>query len=300
MIRPACRPCFTRLRFPQAMKHLRQARKYAHEEGAILIGSISDMEGEALTEIAQMHEDVGCDMLEYMFSCPNLEGSDLVQDEDISGRPDLWVSHMRKLREAVRIPISCKISPENGTQGIMDQAKAVKEAGIGAVTIADRMQSLEVDLETGRPLLCGGFSGVDVLPAFERLWENNKILGLKDFGKDGSNILRNEPHGMYVLSIMAGFIPDAIIGVAPDASYWLLRTEINYDNPFLFEYRIEEDNWVAAAEFADSAGVDIINTSLGYNAFSDPDMNYSIEDMDGKTSRMSISVFFSCGGRKPE
>lgn len=142
------------------MKHLRQAKKYAHEEGAILIGSISDMEGEALTEIAQMHEDVGCDMLEYMFSCPNLEGSDLVPEEDISRRPDLWVLHMRKLREAVRIPISCKISPENGTQGIMDQAKAVKEAGIGAVTIADRMQSLEVDLETGRPLLCGGFSGV--------------------------------------------------------------------------------------------------------------------------------------------
>ncbi len=143
------------------MKHLKEAKKHAQENGAILIGSVTELVPERLANIAKMHEDAGCDMLEaWMYCCPNLSGSQVASEGDVASNPDLWVPLLTKLREAVSIPVYCKLGAENGTKGMMEQTKAVKEAGIRAVTIADRMQSLEVDLETGRPLLCGGYSGL--------------------------------------------------------------------------------------------------------------------------------------------
>lgn len=58
---------------------------------------------------------------------------------------------------------------------------------------------------------------------------------------------------------MAANMPHVMVGTAPEASYWLLRSEDNDT-----EQPVEEDNWAAAIEFADSVGVDIVNTSLGY------------------------------------
>lgn len=87
---------------------------------------------------------------------------------------------------------------------------------------------------------------------------------------------------MSVLSCMGGNVPGKLIGTATKASYWLIRSEDTGS-----EFLIEEDNWVAAAEFADSAGVDIINSSLGYTQFDDYQMNHTYADMDGKTTRIT-------------
>jgi serine protease AprX len=127
-----------------------------------------------------------------------------------------------------------------------------------------------------------GFARADILPAFERLRQNGQILGTRDFVHDGTDIFLGQSHGMSVLSIMGGYLPGDIVGTAPDASFWLLRSEDGSS-----EYRIEEDNWIAAAEFADSAGVDIINTSLGYSVFDDTLQNYTYAQMDGNTARIS-------------
>jgi serine protease AprX len=127
-----------------------------------------------------------------------------------------------------------------------------------------------------------GFARADVLPVFESLRQNGQILGTRDFVHDGTDIFLGQSHGMAVLSIMGGYLPGDIVGTAPDASYWLLRSEDGSS-----EYRIEEDNWIAAAEFADSAGVDIINTSLGYSVFDDTLQNYTYAQMDGNTTRIS-------------
>ena len=75
---------------------------------------------------------------------------------------------------------------------------------------------------------------------------------------------------MKVLSTMGSLIPGKLIGTAPKASYWLLRSEKTDD-----EYTIEEDYWLAAAEFADSVGADIINSSLGYTEFDNVVDRYS-------------------------
>ena len=129
-------------------------------------------------------------------------------------------------------------------------------------------------------ILDGGFLNVDIYPAFDSLRANGQILGTKDFVNPQSNIYATHYHGMSVLSCMGGNIPGQLIGTAPEASYWLLRSEDTGT-----ENLIEEDNWVAAAEFADSVGCDVINSSLGYSTFDDPAMNHTYAEMDGKTTR---------------
>lgn len=128
-------------------------------------------------------------------------------------------------------------------------------------------------------ILDAGFYNVDILPAFDSLWNNNQILGTYDFVDGDTMVFDASSHGMKVLSVMGANIPGELIGTAPKASYWLLRSEQTAS-----EYSIEEDHWVAAAEFADSVGADIINTSLGYFEFDDSVLNYTYEDMDGNST----------------
>lgn len=129
-----------------------------------------------------------------------------------------------------------------------------------------------------------GFPNVNTIEAFERLRSAGKLLGGYDFPNRSENY--NNPelsnHGSLVLSLMAGFIEGRYVGTAPDASYYLFRTEIDPT-----ETPVEETYWVEAAERADSLGVDLINTSLGYTLFDNPDYSYAPEDMDGETTFIS-------------
>ncbi len=131
-------------------------------------------------------------------------------------------------------------------------------------------------------VLDGGFTNVDINPVFDSLWQNNQIIENWDFVKGTPLGFDGHPHGGQVLSLMGANVPGSIVGTAPKASYILLRTEDGAT-----EFRIEEDNWVAGAEFADSAGADLINSSLGYTTFDDTSMNYSYRDMDGNTTRIT-------------
>lgn len=134
-------------------------------------------------------------------------------------------------------------------------------------------------------VLDAGFWKVDSLPAFDSLRTNGQILGTWDFVENDSMVYDSHTHGMMVLSLMGGNIPGQIVGTAPKASYWLLRTEEGAT-----EYVIEEDNWVSGAEFADSCGADVFNTSLGYTEFDDSTQNHTYADMDGNTTRITIAT----------
>jgi serine protease AprX len=131
-----------------------------------------------------------------------------------------------------------------------------------------------------------GWNLTDQLPAFEHLRSEGKIAMVRDFvfGPAG-NVYALSNHGTFVLSTMGAFWPDSLIGTGYDATYYLFRTE----DP-LSENLVEEDNWVAAAELADSLGIDIINSSLGYSLFDSASMNHSYADMDGNTTRCSIAA----------
>ncbi|NTW33299.1 MAG: S8 family serine peptidase, partial [Bacteroidetes bacterium] len=134
-------------------------------------------------------------------------------------------------------------------------------------------------------VLDAGFSYVETLHIFDSLWANNQILGTKDFVESGGNVFNSHTHGMMVLSTMGGNIPGQLVGTAPKANYWLLRSEDASS-----EYIIEEYNWASAAEFADSAGADIINSSLGYSVFWDAVMDHTYADMNGHTAPASIAA----------
>jgi serine protease AprX len=109
-----------------------------------------------------------------------------------------------------------------------------------------------------------------------------RLLGTKDIINPNSNIYAEDTHGAMCLSTMTGNLPGQYLGTAPDASYWLIRTEYSPT-----EYKVETDFWCSGIEFADSVGVDIATSSLGYSQFDDTSMNFTYADMNGKVSRAS-------------
>lgn len=123
-----------------------------------------------------------------------------------------------------------------------------------------------------------GFHNADIIEEMK----NIHILGTRDFVNPTADIYAESSHGMSVLSCMAMNQPHLMIGTAPEASYWLLRSEDEYS-----ENLVEQDYWAAAVEFADSVGVDLVNTSLGYYAFDDPTKNYRYRDLNGHYALMS-------------
>lgn len=128
-------------------------------------------------------------------------------------------------------------------------------------------------------VLDGGFQNCDVIPAFQHA----DIVGVKDFVYPNSPYFYQETdHGTKVLSAMAANEPEVLIGTAPEARYWLLRCEDQQT-----EQPVEEDYWAMAAEFADSVGVDIISSSLGYNDYDNHPNYYHQRDLDGNTSFIS-------------
>ncbi len=121
-----------------------------------------------------------------------------------------------------------------------------------------------------------GFKAVNRLKMFEHLFTNNKIVDTLDLVEFNSNVFRADTHGTEVLALLAGNLPDIYVGTAPEASYILIRTE-----DATRESRLEEFNWLRAAEFADSLGADIINSSLGYSEFDNPAENYTATQLTG-------------------
>lgn len=137
-------------------------------------------------------------------------------------------------------------------------------------------------------VLDGGFLKADILPAFDSLWIFNRIVYTKDFVNPKSDIFQEHSHGMLVLSAMGANIPGAIIGTAPEANYVLIRCEDTSS-----EQIIEEYNWAVAAELADSLGVDIINSSLGYYDFDATWQNHTYANMDGKSTPIAQAANFA-------
>ncbi len=134
-------------------------------------------------------------------------------------------------------------------------------------------------------ILDAGFYGYKTNSAMDSVRLQGRILGEWDYVLNEQSVNEDHPHGLYCFSIIAANKPGQIIGSAPHAKFYLFRTE-----DAATEYPVEEQNWVAAAEYADSAGVDIITSSLGYNDFDDPSFNHSYAQRNGNTSIITIGA----------
>ena len=149
----------------------------------------------------------------------------------------------------------------------------------------------------------GGFRFTDQISSLEHLHKRNGIRAVRDFVSGDEFTYDHHTHGTAVLSILAGKLDGMLQGMATGADYMLFRTEDVSD-----EFPAEEDYWAAAAEYADSAGADIITSSLGYGHFDDPFLDYKLSDLDGNSAFITraagiaaskgILVFSSAGNER--
>lgn len=128
-------------------------------------------------------------------------------------------------------------------------------------------------------MLDAGFFQYTSLRAFDSVNANRQVLGTYDFVASETGVTEDHPHGMQTFSVIAANIPGTFVGTAPKANFYLFRSE-----DAATEYPIEEHNWVCAAERVDSAGGDVISSSLGYTTFDNPAFNHSYADMNGNTT----------------
>ncbi|MCJ7935555.1 MAG: S8 family peptidase [Chryseobacterium sp.] len=155
--------------------------------------------------------------------------------------------------------------------------------------------AVQIDQVNIRPLHLAGYTGtgvsiavidagfpyVDTGSAFSRLRTNNHIKAGYDFVTKTNDIYNASlsGHGSAVLGAIGGYLENTFAGSAPDADFYLYRSE-----NAAVEIPEEEIYWIEAAEEADRKGVEIISSSLGYNVFDDSRYNYSYTDMNGTTS----------------
>ncbi len=128
-------------------------------------------------------------------------------------------------------------------------------------------------------VLDGGFFRYNALAVFDSARLNGQFLGTYDFVANDASVAEDDAHGMTCLSTIAANLPGQFVGTAPKLSFYLYRTE-----DVASEYPIEEQNWVAGIERADSLGVEMSTTSLGYTTFDNPIFNHSYADMNGNTT----------------
>lgn len=123
-----------------------------------------------------------------------------------------------------------------------------------------------------------GFLNVDRIAAFDSL----RLLGTHNVVFPGKSVFVGDDHGTKVLSCLAANLPGVMVGTAPEASYFLIKSE-DSDS----EYPIEEDYWTAAVEYADSVGVDVVSSSLGYFTFDADELSFNQANLDGRTALIS-------------
>ncbi len=146
-------------------------------------------------------------------------------------------------------------------------------------------------------VLDSGFPGVDTAQPFQRLINNNQILGGYDFVNDNNDYFSGDSHGTFVLSCMGGYTDGQLVGTAPDAKYYLYQTEDNESVAPYDENPVEEVYWVEAAEEADRVGADVITSSLGYFRYTNTNYSHTYSDMIGDKNFASkgLNVAFSKG-----
>lgn len=133
-----------------------------------------------------------------------------------------------------------------------------------------------------------GFNNANSISGLSNLWNDDRVVLVRDIVHPSSNLFEEHSHGTIVLSALASYLPNELIGSAPQAKYALIRSEDANS-----EQLVEEFNWVYAAQIADSIGADIISSSLGYYRFDCEKQNHVYADMNGETTPVARGANFA-------
>ena len=131
-------------------------------------------------------------------------------------------------------------------------------------------------------VLDGGFQNADSIRHLRHLRESGRVKAVRNFAQPYADPFRDGRHGTYVLSCIASYLPGELVGSAPEADIYLAQTEDNR-----FEAMVEEDNWIAGMEWADSLGCDMVSASLSYFIFDDSTTSHTYAQTDGRSARVS-------------
>ncbi|RSK49850.1 S8 family serine peptidase [Hymenobacter rigui] len=124
-----------------------------------------------------------------------------------------------------------------------------------------------------------GFPGVNTASEFTSIFQDQRLASTFNVVEKTTQVYQRDSHGTHCLSTIGGDQSGLFIGTAPKATFRLFLTEDIFS-----EHPVEEANWLIAAEKADSAGVDIISSSLGYSTFDYPSIDYTYANMNGRTA----------------
>ena len=202
-----------------------------------------------------------------------------------------------QVQSLLTMPFVAKVQPING-QFYIAKTKPNRRSAIAPVMTQEQADEFKKAGLTGKGITIGvidaGFLEAPSNNLLKHIFDRKAILDKRDYVNPA---LTNSDkfyttaetfsdfHGTEVMSAISGAnrSESAQNGLATESQFYLARTDHGTR-----EWRGEEDNWVAAMEWMDSLGVRLINTSLGYaQGFTDPNENYQISQMDGKTSIIS-------------
>ena len=164
--------------------------------------------------------------------------------------------------------------------GDFDYGNATKQVRVNNVQWLHRMGFRGEGMQM--MVLDGGFQNIDTISCFNILRDDHRLLGARNFVEPEKDPMRKHSHGTMVLSCIASYLPGKLVGTAPMVQVYVAQTEESGS-----EDRVEEDNWVAGLEYADSLGCQVLNSSLGYTTFDDSVNQRTYADLTGEVSRAS-------------
>ncbi len=204
------------------------------------------------------------------------------------------ISFVKKNDTSSSNKVSASTDKKISTNALIDESRCLSEIDYGFSS--DQLTSIKGEYlhnkgYTGEGMLIAvldaGYYNAHVMSSFHKLWSENRVIGTANIPKDGESLFGEDAHkhGSTVLSILAGELEGRLHGSAVDAEYLLIRTEQGDT-----EQLSEEYYWACGAEYADSMGADILNTSLGYAEFDNEANNHTTDDLDGVTAPISVAM----------
>lgn len=195
-------------------------------------------------------------------------------------------SHVKGFYHPFALDSSVVAAPNSIKKGTQSYAKETTEIQYGQ----SNTQIVQIGLDhmhiagiTGKnvlvTLLDDGFMGTPTLPAFKSLMDEKRMVASLTTSPDRANVFEKGKHGTNVLSVITGYVDNTLIGGAFKASIALAQTEESE-----WEKLVEEVNWMRGAEWADSLGTDIIQSSLGYTEFDLALYNHKYNQLNGNTT----------------